>query len=128
VNVKNYGNVLGGLDIGAHPGDYTLVLTGPPQGGMVGGPPPSLAHHRGVPVRDDPTAGHPHRPRGEIATSLRKADVEAAQVFPQSDRSPLRLSADQVALLQLFGGATATTYAVVGRLADLRVVSPRGST
>jgi hypothetical protein len=38
-----------------------------------------------------------------IATSLRKADAEAARVFPQSDRSPLRLSPDQVALLQLFG-------------------------
>ena len=30
VNVKTYGDVLGGLDIGARPCDYTLVLTGPP--------------------------------------------------------------------------------------------------
>jgi hypothetical protein len=36
VNVKTYGDVLGGLDIVAHPYDYTLVLTGPPRGGSVG--------------------------------------------------------------------------------------------
>lgn len=39
-----------------------------------------------------------------IATSLRKADVEAAQIFPQSDRSPLQLSPDQLRLLRLFAG------------------------
>lgn len=36
VNVKTYGDVLGGLDIGAHPCDYTLVLTGPPRAGRSG--------------------------------------------------------------------------------------------
>ena len=39
-----------------------------------------------------------------IATSLRKSDVEAARVFPQRERSPLRLSADRVGLLQFFSG------------------------
>jgi hypothetical protein len=39
-----------------------------------------------------------------IATSLRKADVEAAQSFPPSDRSPLRLSPDRLGLLRLFAG------------------------
>jgi hypothetical protein len=40
VNVKTYGDVLGGIDIGAHPCDCYLVLTGPPRGGAVG-----VRHH-----------------------------------------------------------------------------------
>jgi hypothetical protein len=39
-----------------------------------------------------------------IATSLRKADVEAAQVYPPHP-SPLRLSSAQAELLRLFSGA-----------------------
>jgi hypothetical protein len=42
-----------------------------------------------------------------VATNLRKADVEAAQIFPPSHRSPRRLSPDQLGLLLLFAG-TAT--------------------
>jgi hypothetical protein len=42
-----------------------------------------------------------------IATSLRKADVEAARIFPPGDWSPLQLTPDQVRLLRLFAG-TAT--------------------
>jgi hypothetical protein len=107
VNVKTYGDVLGGLDIGAHPCDYVLVLTGPPRGGSVG-----VRHHRwritGVYLFEMAKLLAVLRQRGVkigIATSLRKADAEAAQVFPQTDRSPLPLSADQIALLRLFSGA-----------------------
>ena len=109
VNVKTYGDVLGGLDIGAHPCDYTLVLTGPPRGGTAG-----VRHHRwrisGVYLFEMVQLLATLTERGVkigIATSLRKADVEAARIFPPSDRSPLQLSADQVRLLRLFAG-TAT--------------------
>jgi hypothetical protein len=110
VNVKTYGDVLGGLDISAHPCDYTLVLTGPPRGGPAG-----VHHHRwritGVYLFEMTQLLATLTARGVkigIATSLRKADVAAAQIFPQSDRSPLRLSPDQVRQLRLFAGTAAT--------------------
>ncbi len=109
VNVKTYGDVLGGIDIGAHPCDCYLVLTGPPRGGAVG-----VRHHpwriTGVYLFEMAKLMAVLRQRGVkigIATSLRKADAEAARIFPQSDRSPLPLSPDQAALLQLFGGGVA---------------------
>ena len=82
VNVKTYGDVLGGLDIGAHPCDYTLVLTGPPRGGVVG-----VRHHRwritGVYLFEMTQLLATLTARGVkigIATSLRKADVEARRM------------------------------------------------
>jgi hypothetical protein len=107
VNVKTYGDVLGGLDIGSHPCDCYLVLAGPPRGVSVG-----VRHHpwriTGVYLFETAKLVAALQERGVkigIATSLRKTDVEAARVFPRSDRSPLPLSPDQVALLQLFTGA-----------------------
>ena len=111
VNVKTYGDVLGGLDIGAHPCDYTLVLTGPPRGGPAG----VHHHHRwritGVYLFEMTQLLATLTARGVkigIATSLRKADVQAAQIFPQRDRSPLQLAPDQIRLLRLFAGTAAT--------------------
>jgi len=84
-------------------------LTGPPRGGSVG-----VRHHpwriTGVYLFEMARLLAVFRERGVkigIATSLRKSDVEAARVFPESDRSPLSLSPDQVALLKLFTGTVA---------------------
>jgi hypothetical protein len=107
VNIKTCGDVLGGIDIGTHPCDCYLVLTGPPRTGSAG-----VRHHRwrttGVYLFETATLLAVLGERGVkigIATSLRKADAEAAQVFPRRSESPLQLSADQIALLQLFTGA-----------------------
>jgi hypothetical protein len=96
VNVKTYGDVLGGLDIGAHPCAYTLVLTGPPRGRSVG-----VRHHRwqitGVYLFEMPQLLATLTERGVkigVATSLRKTDTDTARVLPPSDRSPLRLTPD----------------------------------
>jgi hypothetical protein len=109
VNIKTYGDVLGGMDIGLHPCDCYLVLTGPPRGGSVG-----VRHHpwriTGVYLFEMASLLAVLQERGVkigIATSLRKGDVEAARIFPQSDRSPLLLSPNQVALLKLFTGEAA---------------------
>lgn len=90
--------MLGGIDIGPHPCDDYLALTGPPRGGSAG-----VRHPRritGVYLFDMAKLLVVLQKRGVkigIATSLRRADVVAARIFPESNRSPLPLSSDQAA-------------------------------
>ena len=110
MNVKTHGDILGGLDIGVHPCDYMLVLTRPPRGGLA-----RVRHHRwqitAVYLFEMTKLLAVLSERGVkgIATSLRKADAEAARIFPQRDQSPLQLSTDQIGLLRLFSGADPAT-------------------
>ncbi|MEU4569497.1 hypothetical protein [Micromonospora sp. NPDC023956] len=104
VNVKNYGDALSGLDISSHPCDHYLVLSSRPQ------PLGTVRHHRweiaAVYLFDAHRLRETLTGRGVrigIATSIRRADLHAAQVFPATNpAAPLRLSPEQVALLSLF--------------------------
>jgi len=111
VNIKTYGDILGGIDIGPHPCDHYLVLTGPPRKTPAG-----VRHHpwriTGVYLFDIARLVATLHGRGVkigIATSLRKADAEAARVFPPTGRSPLALTPEQVALLRLFANEPRAT-------------------
>ena len=89
VNVKTYGRHESVLDIGTHPCDYSLVMTGPP------------GQARTLPwvidsvfLFDQERLLNTLRARGVkigAATSVRKADWEAARIFPSQGKS---LSAD----------------------------------
>ena len=99
VNIKTYSRHESMLDISAHPCDYCLVLTGP------------AGQARNLPgvidsvflfALDHLLAGL--RQRGVkvgIATSVRKADWDAARIFPPGPASPLQLSERQLAWLKL---------------------------
>ncbi|WP_446210122.1 hypothetical protein [Micromonospora sp. IBSANI012] len=104
VNVKTYGDAFTGIDISPHPCNLHLVLSGPRR------PLGAVQHHqwrisaaylfntrrlletlngRGVKVG--------------TATSIRRNDLEAAQIFPTAGSdSPLRLTPEQTALMSLF--------------------------
>jgi len=103
VNIKTYGRHESVLDISPHPADYYLVLTGPPgqarirpwvidsvflfdRNQLVG-----VLTSRGIKIG--------------VATSVRKADWEAARIFPPGPASPLTLTQRQIALLGLFAAA-----------------------
>ncbi|SCL24217.1 hypothetical protein [Micromonospora inyonensis] len=104
VNVKNYGDALSGLDISSHPCDYYLVLSSRPQ------PLGNTRHHRwgiaAVYLFDAHQLRETLTDRGVkigTATSIRLADLHAAQVFPATNPAgPLLLSPEQAALLSLF--------------------------
>jgi hypothetical protein len=106
VNIKTCSRHESVLDIGPHPCDYYLVLTGPAGQARVL---PwvidsvflfereellSRLRMRGVKIGD--------------ATSVRKADWEAARVFPPQQASPLRLTESQFAGLAIFAPTEAT--------------------
>ncbi|PWU61500.1 hypothetical protein DLE60_05330 [Micromonospora globispora] len=108
VNVKIYGDAFTGIDIGPHRCDYYLVLSGPPR------PLGAVRHHRwqisAVYLFDTLRLLETLTARGVkigIATSIRKADLEAAQIFPATKpNAPIRLTAEQAALLSLFAEDT----------------------
>jgi hypothetical protein len=100
VNIKAYSRHQSVLDISPHPCDYYLVLTGPP------GQAPVLPW-----VIDSVFLLNRERLMAElisrqvkigVATSVRRAEWEAARVFPPQTRSPLELTPRQIGLLKLF--------------------------
>lgn len=105
VNVKTYSRHELVLDISPHPCDYYLVLTGPPGRASV------------LPWVIDSVFLFEHQPlvadlasravKIGVATSIRKADWAAAQVYPPRPASPLQLTSDEIALLRLFFTAAA---------------------
>jgi len=108
VNVKTYGDATAGIDISPHECAYYLVLTGPPRRA---GP---VRHHRwhlsAVYLFDAQALLREFTNRGVkvgIATSLRKADLTTAQIYPVEGPHPvLRLTDEQRATLSLFADRT----------------------
>ncbi|WP_326563859.1 DUF6998 domain-containing protein [Micromonospora peucetia] len=83
VNVKIYGDAFTGLDISLHHCDHYLILSGPAR------PPGAVRHHRWristAYLLDSRRLLETLTARGVkigIATSIRRGDLEAAQVFP----------------------------------------------
>ncbi|MFI5486056.1 hypothetical protein [Micromonospora echinaurantiaca] len=115
VNVKTYGDAFTGIDISPHPCDFYLVFSGPPR------PVGAVQHHRwqisAAYLFDTRILMETLTGRGVkigIATSMRRGDLEAAQIFPGTNpNGPLRLSSEQAALLSLF----AEGHAAVSRTA-----------
>lgn len=114
VNIKTYGDAYAGIDIGPHPCDFYLILSGPPrqQGGV--------RHHpwqiSAVYLFDVPTLRETLTARGVkigIATSIRRSDLDAARIYPGTNAtSPLRLTPEQLALLSLFAAPTTTRRSI----------------
>jgi hypothetical protein len=100
VNVKTYGRHESVLDIGAHPCDYYLVLAGPP--GQAPVRPWVIQSVFLFDVQWLLFRLAERRVKVGAATSVRKADWEAARIFPQGPASPLRLTEQQAAALSLF--------------------------
>ncbi|MFG2008746.1 DUF6998 domain-containing protein [Micromonospora sp. NPDC048868] len=104
VNVKAYGDAFAGLDISPHHCDHYLILSGPAR------PPGAVRHHRwrisAAYLLDTRRLLDTLTVRGVkigIATSIRRADLEVAQVFPTTGaHAPIRLTPEQTALLSLF--------------------------
>jgi len=104
VNIKTYGDAVTGLDIGLHPCDFYLVFSGPPR--AVG----PVRHHRwrisAVYLFDThrlTTDLVARNTKIGIATSLRRSDLAAAQLFPAgSATAALSLTKRQSAMLSLF--------------------------
>jgi hypothetical protein len=104
VNIKTYGRHESVLDISPHPCDCYLVLTGPPGQARV------LPY-----VIESVFLFETERLLAKLtargvkigtATSVRKADWEAARIFPPQQASPLALSVTQLAQLALFSPST----------------------
>ena len=103
VNIKTYSRHESVLDIGVHPCDYYLVLTGPPGQARIL---PWVIDS--VFLFDSADLLFRLRQRGVkigVATSVRKSDWETARVFPRRSASPLQLSDDQLAWLSMFASA-----------------------
>lgn len=87
------------LDVGRHPRDFYLVLTGPE------GPGKDLrCGISSVFLLDSLELDASIARRGvqiSVATSVPKAEWEAARVFPVTESLPLPLSEEQVAMLEL---------------------------
>ncbi|MGC4789203.1 DUF6998 domain-containing protein [Micromonospora sp. DT178] len=104
VNVKAYGDAFAGLDISPHHCDHYLILSGPAK------PPGIVRHHRwrisAAYLLDTRRLLETLTARGVkvgIATSIRRGDLDAAQVFPTvGAHAPIRLTPEQTALLSLF--------------------------
>jgi hypothetical protein len=103
VNVKTYGRQEFVLDISPHPSDYYLVLTGPAGQARVR---PwvidsvYLFEHQRLVAELTSRAV-----KIGVATSVRRAQWNAAQVYPSQPTSPLQLTGHQVALIGLFSTA-----------------------
>jgi hypothetical protein len=103
VNIKTYSRHESALDISPHASDYYLVLTGPPGQAKVL---PWVIHS--VFLFDHERLVSELTSRGVkigVATSVRKADWEAARVYPPHPASPLHLTSRQTRLLGLFATA-----------------------
>jgi len=107
VNVKMYSGDDALLDVGAHAADYYLVLRGPRAGSTKG---PST-----LPFRIDAVYLFEMIALGQglidsgvkvgIATSVRRAIWDLAQVYPVTGRTPpMTLTPQQIDLLRLFSG------------------------
>jgi hypothetical protein len=100
VNIKTYSRQEYVLDISPHPCDYYLVLAGPPGQARVR---PWVIDSIFLIERDQLLAKLTARGvKIGIAASVRKADWDAARIFPPGPRPPLQLSDRQLALLSLF--------------------------
>jgi hypothetical protein len=105
VNVKTYGDAFTGIDISPHPCHFYLIFSGPLR------PLGAVTHHQwqisAAYLLDTRRLLETLTGRGVkigIATSIRKADLEAARIFPDTNPTPpLRLTPEQTALLSLFG-------------------------
>jgi hypothetical protein len=100
VNIKTYSRHESVLDISPHPCDYYLVLPGPAGQARVL---PWVIDSVFLFERQQRLATRTARKvKVGIATSVRKADWEAARVFPPQQTPPLSLSESQLAQLTLF--------------------------
>lgn len=100
VNIKTYSRHESVLDISPRPCDYYLVLTGPAgQARVLPWVIDSVFLFEREPLLAALTV---RKVKIGIATSIRKADWEAARVFPAQQASPLQLSESQLAQLALF--------------------------
>jgi hypothetical protein len=100
VNIKTYSRHESVLDISPHPCDYYLVLTGPAgQARVLPWVIDSVFLFQREELLAVLTAGGV---RIGTATSVRKAEWEAARVFPPPQAPRLRLSEYQVSQLALF--------------------------
>jgi hypothetical protein len=104
VNIKTYSRHESVLDLSPHPCDYYLVLTGPPgQARVLPWVIDSVFLFQREELLEALTA------RGVkigVATSIRKADWEAARIFPPPPAPRLQLSKSQLAQLALFSPQT----------------------
>jgi hypothetical protein len=100
VNIKTYSRHESILDIGPHPCDYFLVLTGPvgPARHLPWGI-DSIFLFESITLLE---ALKRRQVKIGVATSVLKADWEAARLYPPSQNSPMRLSEAQLAMLALF--------------------------
>ncbi|MFI7609529.1 DUF6998 domain-containing protein [Micromonospora sp. NPDC049366] len=104
VNVKTYGDSFAGLDISPHECDHYLILSGPQR------PVGAVRHHRwrisAAYLLDSRRLIEALTARGVkigIATSIRRDELKAAQIFPiAGPKPPIRLTQEQAALLSLF--------------------------
>jgi hypothetical protein len=104
VNVKTYGDAFTGIDISPHPCDMYLVFSGPRR------PLGVVRHHQwrisAAYLFDTRRLLETLNGRGVkigIATSIRRGDLEAAQIYPVAGpTAPLRLTPERTALLSLF--------------------------
>jgi hypothetical protein len=105
VNIKTYSRHESVLDISPHPCDCYLVLTGPAGQARVL---PWVIDSVFLFQREELLAAL--KTRGVkigVATSVRKADWEAARIFPPPQRPRLQLSQPQLAQLGLFSSRAA---------------------
>ena len=107
VNIKTYSRHESVLDISPHPCDYYLVLAGPAgQAAVLPWVIDSVFLFR----REDLlTALTARGVKIGVATSLRKADWEAARIYPPPPAPRLQLSESQLADLALFSSQAART-------------------
>ncbi|GAA2713761.1 hypothetical protein [Actinoplanes palleronii] len=104
VNIKAYGSAAAGIDISPHPCEYYLVLSGPAK------PSGAVHHHRwwisAVYLFDAPALLAGFAARGVkvgVATSVRAADLTAAQLYPTpGPNALLPLTPEQRSMLALF--------------------------
>ncbi|MFC0003615.1 hypothetical protein [Micromonospora siamensis] len=116
VNVKTYGDAFDGIDISPHSADFYLIFSG------LRRPPGAVRHHRwqlsAAYLLDTRRLRETLTGRGVkigTATSIRTADLEAARIFPDTNPyPPLRLTAEQVALLSLFAEGSRDTSSLAG--------------
>lgn len=100
VNIKAYSRHESVLDISPHPCDYYLVLTGPAGRAPVL---PWVIDSVFLFNQEHLIAKLTARQvKIGVATSVRRAEWEAARIFPPQTRAPLELTPSQIQLLKLF--------------------------